>query len=114
MRLGQARAGLGDGDAGTALGLAGAALAIKRTAWAYVVRADALRRLARQNDALDALDQAIQMANEFAPAWELRGRILWSMRGRDAARAGFATYLQLEPTGARADAVRAQLASEPK
>ncbi len=112
-KLTEARAALDDGDAERALVLADEALALRTSARGLVLRGDALRRLDRVDEALAAADRAIQVTRSYAPGWYLKGSILWSVRRYDEARPVFATYLELQPTGATADNVRQLLGAGP-
>jgi Flp pilus assembly protein TadD len=78
----------------------------------FLVRARALQRLERVDEALAALDSAERLAPKYPSVFELRGRILWAVRRRDEARQQFEQFLQLEPTGARAAQIR-KLIEEP-
>jgi CheY-like chemotaxis protein len=104
--IGKAKAALDEGDAETALRFALESIAEKPTASAYVVKADALRRQSKTDDALAAVNVAIRMGSDYAAAWEMKGRILWNAKRSTEALEAFATYLKLEPKGARADGVR--------
>ncbi len=101
-RLNQARAALDDGDADRALQLADDSLRLRGSARGHVMRADALRRLDRSDEALAAADRAIALTRSYAPAWYTKGAILWSVRRYDEARPVFETYLEMQPTGAAA------------
>ena len=107
--LAKAKAALDEGDAEGALGFAVASIQDKPTAKAYVTKADALRRLTRTDEALTAIGNALRMANNFAPAWEMKGRILWGAKRTAEATAAFERFLQLEPNGERSDGIRALL-----
>jgi len=107
-----ARNALDDGDYDRALALADESLAIKRSARGYVLRADALRRLGRIDAAVVAAEAAIKTSGNFAPAWEMKGKILWSARRYDEARPAYEKYLTLQPTGEIADTVRSLLGSK--
>ncbi len=107
-----ARRALDDGDYDRALALADESLAVRRSARGYVVRADALRRLGRVDLAVQATDAAIKANASYAPAWDLKGKILWSARRYDEARPAYERFLQLQPTGEAADTVRALLGSK--
>ena len=104
-----ARRALDDGDYDRALALADESLAVRRSARGYVVRADALRRLGRIDLAVQATDAAIKANASYAPAWDMKGKILWSARRYDEARPAYERFLQLQPTGEAADTVRALL-----
>ncbi|MBP9084757.1 MAG: tetratricopeptide repeat protein, partial [Kofleriaceae bacterium] len=105
----KAKTALDEGDAASALRLAVESIQDKATGKGYVTKADALRRLARTEEALIAITSALRMANDFAPAWEMKGRILWGAKRTGEATAAFERFLQLEPNGERADGIRALL-----
>jgi hypothetical protein len=105
-KLVQSRAALADGDAEAALALADEALQIRTSARGLVMRAEALRRLDRPDDALAAANRAIAVTRSYSPAWYVKGQILWSVRRYDEARPVFETYLEMQPTGATASNVR--------
>ena len=107
--LAKAKAALDEGDAEGALRLAVESIQDKATAKGYIVKADALRRLARTDEALTAITNALRMADDFAPAWEMKGRILWGAKRTGEAKAAFERFLQIEPNGERADGIRALL-----
>ena len=107
--LAKAKAALDEGDAEGALRFAVESIQDKPTGKAYVTKADALRRLARTDEALTAIGSALRMANDFAPAWEMKGRILWGAKRTAEATAAFERFLQLEPNGERSDGIRALL-----
>ena len=113
QKLVESRAALDDGDAELALQLADEAFAMRKSARAQVARAEALRRLDRIDDALAAADKALALTRDYAPAWYIKGSILWSVRRYDDARPMFEVYLELQPTGANADTAR-ELLGMPK
>ena len=98
-----------DGDYERALAQVEQSLATKRSARGFVVRADALRRLGRIAPALESADEAIRLNSRYAPAWEMKGKILWSARRYDEARPVYERFLALQPTGESANTVRALL-----
>jgi DNA-binding response OmpR family regulator len=100
---------LREGDAQTALKRATESINDRPTARGYVVKADALRRLGKNDEAIAAADNATRMAADFAPAWEMKGRVLWSAKLTSQATVAFKRFLALEPKGKRADDVRALL-----
>jgi Flp pilus assembly protein TadD len=53
------------------------------------------------------------LAPSVGGVWEKRGRVLWSARRRDEARAAFERFLELDPTSARAPEVL-RLLNEPR
>jgi CheY-like chemotaxis protein len=109
----RARDAFDDGNSGRALELADASLKLRKTARTYLLRAQAEQRLDRVADALASVDAASRIAPEFAPVWELRGRILWAARRRDEARAAFEKFLALAPDDPKAATVR-RLLNEPR
>ena len=110
--LEKARRSLDDGDYEAALAMADLSLTMRRSARAYIVRADALRRLGRTDPAVAAIDLAIKANPSYPPAWELKGKILWGARRYAEARPAYEQYLKLEPKGETADTVRALLGSK--
>ncbi|HSR99468.1 MAG TPA: DUF4388 domain-containing protein [Kofleriaceae bacterium] len=104
---------LDEGDFARAFELADASLRQRKTARTYLLRAQALQRLDRIDDALASIDAATQLAPGFATVWEMRGRILWAARRRDEARAAFEKFLELDPNSPKAAAVR-RLMDEPR
>ncbi len=84
----------------------------RRSARALVVRAEALRRLHRIDDALGAVGAAISMSPRSATAWELKGRILWEAGRHAEATPAYRRFLQLQPTGDAADTVRWRLSQQ--
>jgi DNA-binding response OmpR family regulator/predicted negative regulator of RcsB-dependent stress response len=101
-----AYAALQSGKLEDALAQADASLKMRRSARAHIVRAQALQKLDRVNDALDAVDQAVELSPTYAPAFELRGRILWAAGRKDEARFAFEQFLALESEGPKAEAIR--------
>jgi tetratricopeptide (TPR) repeat protein len=98
--LKQSRDALDENDAQAALEFADKALAFRKVPKAYVARAQALERLGRIDEAIDAIDLAIDIGKrsgtEYAAGWATRGRILWNARRKDEARAAFLHYLELD------------------
>jgi hypothetical protein len=83
-----------------------ASLKFRRTVRAHLVRAKALQKLDRVSEALDAVDQAVEISATYAPSFELRGRILWAANRKDEARFAFEQFLALESEGPKAEAIR--------
>jgi CheY-like chemotaxis protein len=110
-QLDKAKAALDDDDLDGALALVDKSLADKHTARAYVVKADVLRRMSRVDDALAAVDAALAMSSRYAAAWSMKGKILWAVRRYDEAKAAYTTFLDIQPTGAEADRIRALIAA---
>ncbi|MBA3459512.1 MAG: DUF4388 domain-containing protein [Deltaproteobacteria bacterium] len=102
-----------EGDFAKALALADSSLKLRRTARAHLVRAQALQRLGRLDDALEAVDAAEELAPDFASVFEMRGSILWAAGRRPAARRVYERFLELEPDSARATQVRKRIAEQP-
>ncbi|MCA1481995.1 tetratricopeptide repeat protein, partial [Bradyrhizobium sp. NBAIM08] len=102
----QANDALQEGDFEQSLKLANASLKLRRTARAHLVKAQALQRLSRVEDALSAIDDAEALSPRFPMVFELRGRILWAARREDEARIAFEQFLELSPNGATAAQIR--------
>jgi tetratricopeptide (TPR) repeat protein len=88
------------------------ALAVRATAPAHVGLARALYDANRSEEALVELERAIQEDGRYAAAWLLLGEIHQAGGSARQARAAYQRFLQLEPTGERAEAVRGILASQ--
>jgi hypothetical protein len=101
---------LAESNAEAALLYADQALELKRSARAHLARAQALHAMGRTEDALAAIDRSIAMSDDFAEGWLNRGRALDMLKRTGEARAAFARYLELQPTGATADEIRKRLA----
>ncbi len=99
-----------EGEFEKAVALANSSLKLRRTARAYIVRAQALQRLDRIEDALDSIDSAEELAPDYASVFEARGSILWAAGRYAAARRVYARFLELEPDSARANQVRKKIA----
>ena len=79
---------------------------LRRTPPALVGLARALYDANGATEALKTVEEAIQEDGRYAPAWLLLGEIQHD-KGRTArSRAAYERYLQLEPTGDTARAVR--------
>lgn len=105
----KARLAVDDGRYEAALALIDEARELGPSADAYVVRADALRRMGRVDDAIAAVELAIRMRPRHADAWKMKGNIL-SGAGRPAeARPAFEKYLELAPDRPDAAEIRARL-----
>jgi len=98
-----------EGDFEKALALANSSLKLRRTARAYIVRAQALQRLDRIDDALDSVDSAEELAPDYASVFEARGSILWAAGRYAAARRVYERFLELEPDSARANQIRRKI-----
>ncbi len=105
----QAQAALDDGDLAAAIALADQSLAARHSVRAAMIKADALRRGNRADEALATLADAERRGELYPPLLELRGRILWGAGRVDEARAELRRFLELQPTGAAADRARAIL-----
>jgi CheY-like chemotaxis protein len=104
---------INEGAFDRALRAADGALALRKTARAHLVRARALQRLDRVQEALAACKAAELLAPQYASVYELRGRILWAARRKEEARQQFELFLELEPEGPRAAQVL-RLLAEPR
>ncbi len=82
------------------------AIAIRSTARAHAGLARALYDANRSKDALKEIELAIQDDGRYAPAWLLLGEIHQGDGRAKQARAAYERFLQLEPRGDQADAVR--------
>jgi tetratricopeptide (TPR) repeat protein len=77
-----------------------------------MLKASALEKLKRVDDALVEIDEAISLVETYAPAWEQRGKILWAAHRFDEARPALERFLELDPTAPNAAQIRAQLAEQ--
>jgi len=102
-----------EGDFAKALELADASLALRHTARGYLVRAQALQRLGRVDEALRSVDSAEALAPTYATVYEVRGNILWSARRWDDAHDAYNKFLEFEQDSDRADQIRRRL-EEPR
>jgi tetratricopeptide (TPR) repeat protein len=82
------------------------AIAIRSTARAHAGLARALYDANKAKDALKELELAIQDDGRYAPAWLLLGEIHQGDGRTKQARAAYERFLQLEPNGEQANAVR--------
>ncbi len=105
----QAHDAIQEGDFDRALTLANASLKLRKTARTFLVRAQALQRLDRVDEALDSVDSAAKVAPDYAAVWELRGNILWAARRRAEALEAYDKFLQIEPDGPRAAQVKRRI-----
>ena len=101
---------MAEGNAEGALLYADQALELKKSARGHLARAQALQAMGRIEDALAAIDRSIALSDGFAEGWLGRGRVLDMLKRTGEARAAFARYLELQPTGATADEIRKRLA----
>jgi CheY-like chemotaxis protein len=104
---------LAAGAVARALELVDGSLRLRKTVRTYLLRAQAMQRLERVEEALAAVDAAAQLAPEHSAVWWRRGWILWAARRYDEARPAFERFLQLEPDGPKAASVR-RLLNEPR
>lgn len=103
----QAVTALEEGDPEKALQLADASLKLRGAARAQLVRATALQRLDRVDEAIQATYVAEKLAPTYAGVYDQRGRILWAARRFDEARLAFEKFLEMEkPDSKRAAEVR--------
>jgi hypothetical protein len=100
---------LEDGDPETALDLLDQSLAMKRSQRTYLEKARALQRMSKIDEAIEAIDSAMNMGKSYAPAWEQKGMLLWSAQRYNEARPVLEHYLELDPTGKKADTIRSML-----
>jgi Tfp pilus assembly protein PilF len=111
--LAQATDALQLNDFARAQRLADASLAAKKSPKAYLVKARALHRQDKIDDALAALAAAEKMTPRSANVYELRGRILWAVGRKEEARQQFELFLEVEATGPRAAQIQRFL-TEPR
>jgi tetratricopeptide (TPR) repeat protein len=104
---------LSEGKFDEALEQIDGALKLRNTARGHLLRAQILQKLERVDDALTAVDMAVELSATYAPAFDLRGRILWAANRRDEARFAFEQFLAIEPESARAEAIRDLLREQP-
>jgi hypothetical protein len=107
--LREARNLVSDGNYAAGLAKADESIEAKPSAEAYVVKADALRKMNKVDDAVAAIDKAIGMRARYADAWKMKGNILWGAGRRDEARPALEKYLELRPDGEDAESIRARL-----
>jgi CheY-like chemotaxis protein len=88
------------------------AVAIRPTAAALVGLSRALYDSNKQGEALRTLEQAIQDDGRYAPGWLLLGEIHQAEGRNVQAKAAYERFLQLEPRGEQADAVREIVAKQ--
>ena len=98
-----------ESDFAKALELADQSIAVKSTARGHIVRAQALQRLGRIDDALRSLDTAQKLAPKYATVYEVRGNILWAARRWDDAHDAYNQYLELDQDSDRAEQIRSRL-----
>ncbi|MGE0396046.1 MAG: DUF4388 domain-containing protein [Kofleriaceae bacterium] len=98
-----------EGDFGKALELADASLKLRRTARANIVRAQALQRLGRLDDAISAMESAIRLAPKYPSNYEVLGSILWAAQRYDEAAKYYVHYLENWPNGEKAAMIQKRL-----
>jgi tetratricopeptide (TPR) repeat protein len=96
-----------------ALELAEQSLTLRPSIRGHLLQADALRRLARHDDSLAAIEKALRLNPGSLSALEMKGRFLERLSRHADARSAYEEYLRLQPTGDGADKVRRRLASMP-
>jgi DNA-binding response OmpR family regulator len=104
---------LDEGQLSRALELAEQSLTLRPSIRGYLLQAEALRRLARHEQSLAAVDKALRLNPGSLSALEMKGRFLEKLRRHADARSAYEEYLRLQPTGEGADKVRRRLASMP-
>lgn len=109
----QSQQALAAGDFARALELADASLALRRTARAFLVRAQSLEQLGRVEDAIAATEAAAKLAPTYGTVYEIRGNILWAQKRWDAAREAYYHLLEIEPNSQRAAQIRKRLQEQP-
>jgi CheY-like chemotaxis protein len=88
------------------------ALAVRSTAPAHVGLARALYDANRAAEALREIEAGIQEDGRYAPAWLLLGEIHQAEGRNKQARSAYQRFLQLEPKGDQAQAVREIIAKQ--
>ncbi|HEY6099560.1 MAG TPA: DUF4388 domain-containing protein [Anaeromyxobacter sp.] len=88
------------------------ALAARSTGPAHVGLARALYDANRSAEAMRELEVGIQLDGRYAPGWLLLGEIHQGEGRNTQARAAYERFLQLEPKGERAQAVREIIAKQ--
>ena len=104
--LDQARREQRGGRVAEALALVDQALAQRRSARALTMKADLLLSQGKEADALQATGEAVKLSPRYADAWLTQGTIQYARQDYAGAKAAFARYLELRPSGRRADEVR--------
>jgi CheY-like chemotaxis protein/Flp pilus assembly protein TadD len=101
-----------EGDFAKALELADASLKLRRTARANIVRAQALQRLGRLEEAISAMESAIKLAPKYASNYEVLGSILWAAQRYDEATKYYVHYLDNWPEGEKSLMIQKRLDSQ--
>ncbi|MFT3695272.1 MAG: DUF4388 domain-containing protein [Kofleriaceae bacterium] len=104
-----AQAAIDEGDPDKALELVDQSLALRKTSQAYLVRANALTRLSRNDDALAALNAASELTPSFGTVLYRKGMLLRSMKRYDESKATLQQFLDVAPTDSHAEEVKALL-----
>jgi tetratricopeptide (TPR) repeat protein len=98
-----------EGDFQKALELAEASLKLRRTARANIVRAQALQRLGRLEEAISGMESAIRLAPDYPSNYEVLGSILWAAQRYDEAAVHYRTYLERWPNGDKSAMIQKRL-----
>jgi hypothetical protein len=106
------------GEPDKAVVLCDESLKLRRTARTLLLRAQALQKLDRIDDALVSVSDAnlvyLQSEKRDYPAgWELKGKILWAAGRYDEAKTAYEHFLELEPSGPAAAEAHRRL-NEPR
>ncbi len=109
----QASDAIKNGRYDAAVALADQSLRLHRTARTYLLKATALQKLERNDESLVAIDEAIAIKDDWAPAWEQRGRLLWSLHRYDEGRTALERALALDPYAKSVSQIQHML-SEPR
>ena len=105
----QANDAIQEGDFAKALELTDASLVLRKTARGFLVRAQALHRLGRVDEALQSTVSSEKHAPTYATVNEVRGNILWAQRRWDDAHDAYNRFLEIEQDTARAETIRKRL-----
>jgi tetratricopeptide (TPR) repeat protein len=105
----QAHDAMQEGDFQKALDLADASLKLRRTARANIVRAQALQRLGKLEEAISSMESAIRLAPTYASNYEVLGSILWAAQRYDEATKYYVHYLENWPDGEKAAMIQKRL-----
>ena len=97
---------LESGNASLALVQANKSLALVKNARAFLLKASALQKLGHPDEALASIDGALALEGGYAPTWQQKGQLLWSLGRHDEAKKAFTRFLELSPTGSAADHIR--------
>ncbi|MFN0250843.1 MAG: DUF4388 domain-containing protein [Kofleriaceae bacterium] len=108
----QAQEALKESDFARALELAEASLKLRRTARTNIVRAQALQRLGRAEDAIASMESAISLAPRYAANYEVLGSILWAQQRYDEATKYYVHYLENWPDGEKSLMIQKRLDSQ--